>query len=218
MPRRIVELNGNDWRLGQAPANAAPERAAWQEMEGVVEWLPAQVPGNVRADLVRAGRLPELAYATGPEAAQWVDNHCWWLVRDFPHPASAGGRVHLVLRGVDYIGGPVSQWALSGSPRRDVLAPSSGRHYAAWQPEPAGCSAAGLQVAAVRPEQPLGEALESDRGHTGKHAGPLPPPARHAKVPDEFWLGFRPAPADHGYLGRCVPDRQPRGLYRGHCH
>ncbi len=103
MSRRIVELNGDDWRLGQAPANAVPERAAWQELKEVAEWLPARVPGNVRADLVRAGQLPDLAFATGPEAAQWADGYCWWLVREFPHPASAGDRVHLILRGVDYI-------------------------------------------------------------------------------------------------------------------
>ena len=128
MPRRIVELNGDDWRLGQAPADAAPERAAWQELERVAEWLPATVPGNVRADLVRAGRLPELAYGTGPEAAQWVDDHCWWLVRDFPHPASAGepsapgpARRGLCQR-------PVSQRPAPGSPRRHVLAPGSRRH------------------------------------------------------------------------------------------
>jgi beta-mannosidase len=103
MSRQIVELNGDDWRLGQAPPDADPGQAAWQELDRVAEWLPASVPGNVRADLIRAGRLPDLAYGLQPEAAQWADEHCWWLVREFSLPSFAE-RVHLVLRGVDYIG------------------------------------------------------------------------------------------------------------------
>lgn len=103
MSRRILELNGDTWRLGQAPSGATSWRTAWQEMEEVVEWLPARVPGNVRADLERAGRLPELAFSLGPEAAQWVDDYCWWLLCEFPHPARDGSRIHLVLRGVDYV-------------------------------------------------------------------------------------------------------------------
>jgi beta-mannosidase len=89
--------------LAQAPADAPVERATWQEFEEIAQWLPAQVPGNVRADLVRAGHLPELTLAHGAEAAQWVDSHCWWLAREFPRPAEPGRRVHAILRGVDYV-------------------------------------------------------------------------------------------------------------------
>jgi beta-mannosidase len=103
MLRRIVDLNGDDWRLGQAPSGAPPEQATWDELGQVADWLPATVPGNVRADLVRAGRLPELAFGLQAGAAQWVDDHCWWLVRQFALSPSPSERVHLVLRGVDYI-------------------------------------------------------------------------------------------------------------------
>jgi hypothetical protein len=81
MTRRIVDLAGDDWRLGQAPTHAIPARAAWSELDGVGEWLPASVPGNVRSDLIRANHLPELSYGTQAEAGQWVDDHCWWLIR-----------------------------------------------------------------------------------------------------------------------------------------
>ncbi|MFN2227809.1 MAG: glycosyl hydrolase 2 galactose-binding domain-containing protein, partial [Anaerolineae bacterium] len=66
-------------------------------------WLPATVPGNVRADLVRAGQLPDLHVGTQFKASRWVDDHCWWLVRDLELEAAPGERVHLVLRGVDYV-------------------------------------------------------------------------------------------------------------------
>jgi beta-mannosidase len=103
MLRRILDLNGSDWHLGQAPANASPNHASLDDLGRVPEWLPATVPGNIRADLIRAGRLPELAFGTQAEAAQWVDERCWWLVRDFALAAPSTGRVHLVLRGVDYV-------------------------------------------------------------------------------------------------------------------
>jgi beta-mannosidase len=104
MSRRVLDLGGDGWQLGQAPASAQPGRATWDELEQITEWLPATVPGNIRADLVRAGELPDLFYGTQAETSQWVDGHCWWLVRKLPITPSPTRRVHLVLRGVDYIG------------------------------------------------------------------------------------------------------------------
>ncbi len=103
MTRQILELNGDDWQLGQAPSTADPHCPSWHELEQVAEWLPATVPGNVRADLLRAGRLPDLHFGRQAEAAQWVDDHCWWLSRHFPLALPPKRRVHLVLRGVDYV-------------------------------------------------------------------------------------------------------------------
>ena len=100
MPRRLLDLNGDEWRLGRAPDGAPPDRPAWDELERVAEWQPATVPGNIRADLIRAGHLPDLSFGMQAEAAQWVDDHCWWLLREFDLPPSPGERVHLVLRGV----------------------------------------------------------------------------------------------------------------------
>jgi beta-mannosidase len=103
MPRTVLSLDGDAWRLGQAPRGALPQRADWQELERVDEWLPAVVPGNVQADLERAGRLPDLFWDAGPRTAAGAGDHSWWLVRDLPGPISACRRVHLVLRGVDYL-------------------------------------------------------------------------------------------------------------------
>jgi beta-mannosidase len=103
MFRRVIDLNGDDWRFGQAPSGASPAHTTWDELEGVADWMPARVPGNVRADLMRAGRLPDLSVGTQAEDSHWVDHHSWWFQREFPHLAPAGGRVHLVLRGIDYL-------------------------------------------------------------------------------------------------------------------
>ena len=103
MGRSVLDLGSDDWQLGQAPASAQPDRAAWDELGQIAEWLPATVPGNIRADLANADRLPGLFYGTQAEASQWVDGHCWWLLRELPVTASPTKRVHLVLRGVDYV-------------------------------------------------------------------------------------------------------------------
>jgi beta-mannosidase len=103
MARRRRDLNGASWKLGCAPLTAQPDLPSWGEIDAVDEWLPAIVPGNVRSDLLRAGRLPDLAFGTHFEASRWVENHCWWLVRDLDLEAPPTQRVQLILRGVDYI-------------------------------------------------------------------------------------------------------------------
>jgi beta-mannosidase len=103
MSRQVLDLGGTDWHLGQAPAQASSEYANWEELEQVAEWLPAIVPGNIRADLDQAGLLPDLFMGTQAEASQWVDDHCWWLVRRWSLAPSPRARVHLVVRGIDYV-------------------------------------------------------------------------------------------------------------------
>ncbi len=103
MTRQVLDLSGSDWKLGRAPTGSSPGHADWGELKQIDAWLPATVPGNVRADLVRAGCIPDLFFGTQAEDGQWVDRHSWWLVRDWHLPLSPGARVHLVFRGVDYL-------------------------------------------------------------------------------------------------------------------
>jgi beta-mannosidase len=100
----MINLGGEEWQLGQTPrAETSPGPASWSELAEVREWFPARVPGNVRADLVQAGKLPDLAFGTAAEASRWVDEHCWWLTRDFSLDIDPAERIHLLLRGVDYV-------------------------------------------------------------------------------------------------------------------
>ncbi len=103
MTRRIEDLNGDCWSLGQAPSGAGPAQASWEELARIAEWLPATVPGNVRADLIRAGHLSELFYGRRADVSQWVEEHCWWIQREFTLRFATDERVHLLLRGVDYV-------------------------------------------------------------------------------------------------------------------
>jgi beta-mannosidase len=104
MSREIVSLSSQGWQLGQAPAGASLDDAAWDEQARVAHWLPATVPGDVRADLVRAGHLPDPYVGCQAAAGRWVDDHCWWLVRDWHQTRAPGERVCLVIRGLDYLG------------------------------------------------------------------------------------------------------------------
>ncbi len=95
--RHLISLDGDDWRLAQAPGN---EPGLLSE----AAFVPAAVPGDVRLDLLRAGRLPDPHFGQNSRAARWVDTHDWWLVRDLSGldlPSAA--RVFLHLRGVDYV-------------------------------------------------------------------------------------------------------------------
>ncbi len=103
MGRRVLSLNGTDWWLGNAITPEEPCQASIDELACIDDWLPANVPGNVRADLIRAGLLPDVNFGMQSEDAQWVDDHVWWLLRRMDLNIAPTERVHLVLRGVDYI-------------------------------------------------------------------------------------------------------------------
>lgn len=104
MPRTTVDLNGSEWRLGPAPRDADPGRASWGEIEQVAEWLPATVPGNVQADLVDLGQLPDPNRAYDARAFRRAGERSWWLTRRFPSICAPGDRTRLIVRGMDYVG------------------------------------------------------------------------------------------------------------------
>jgi beta-mannosidase len=104
MPRRTLDLNGSEWQLGEVPDDADPQHARWSELAQVAEWLPATVPGNVQADLVGAGRLPDPNSAYDAALLRRAGERSWWLVRRFAGGCNPSDHAHLVLRGIDYIG------------------------------------------------------------------------------------------------------------------
>jgi hypothetical protein len=53
--RRILDLNGPDWQFGCVPQKSVDCEDA-SDYNQVAEWLPATVPGNVRADLLAVSR------------------------------------------------------------------------------------------------------------------------------------------------------------------
>jgi beta-mannosidase len=96
-----LSLDG-DWTLLHFPegkhGNISPE-----QLETIsVPVYPAQVPGNVELDLVRAGALPEPFYADNMRLLRPLEVHEWWYGRVFQAPESAlGTRWALVFEGLD---------------------------------------------------------------------------------------------------------------------
>ena len=97
----ILSLNGNRWRCCALPAQRMTSLPDDLPAVDDSDWLPAQVPGNVRADLWRTGRIPDPHL--DPQAGAWVDLHPWLYETRFDLDPQPDERVHLVLEGVDYI-------------------------------------------------------------------------------------------------------------------
>jgi len=101
--RKIISLNGDDWKLGSVPLGDDPRQADPREIGAIGQWHQATVPGNVRLDLLRAGVIEDPFYGLNNRDSQWVDARNWWYLKDFPLELAPGERAHLVLHGVDYV-------------------------------------------------------------------------------------------------------------------
>ncbi|MFE6888170.1 glycoside hydrolase family 2 protein [Streptomyces sp. NPDC057694] len=67
-------------------------------------WIPANVTGGVHAALVAAGRLADPYRDRNEEDARWVEERSWWYRGHVDLPdVAAGGRLRLVLHGVDTV-------------------------------------------------------------------------------------------------------------------
>jgi hypothetical protein len=77
--RKIISLNDANWRVGSVRQKPFGDV---NDLAEVTEWLPAQVPGDVRLDLLRAGKINDPFFADNNEASQWVDARDWWYVRE----------------------------------------------------------------------------------------------------------------------------------------
>ncbi|MBC7223087.1 MAG: hypothetical protein H5T59_02235 [Anaerolineae bacterium] len=95
------DLCGPGWLFGHVPPQpwASPPPA---DMARVQEWLPAVVPGNVRADLLALGRIPDPFFGQNLRESLWVEERDWWYRRPVTARREEGERVFLILEGVDY--------------------------------------------------------------------------------------------------------------------
>ncbi len=100
--RRIVDLSGSDWQFGCVPQKSINCENA-NDCYQVAEWLPATVPGNVRADLLALGCISDPFYGLNNEDSRWVEQWDWWYRKDLSFQLGEGERAFLVFEGVDYI-------------------------------------------------------------------------------------------------------------------
>ena len=98
-----ISLEGDDWRVGYKKLYEGAASGTISEGEKMTEWVDAVVPGNVRADLMAAGRLPDLFVGMNNERAKWVDDCVWWYRKKVPAPALKSKRHFLEMKGVDYL-------------------------------------------------------------------------------------------------------------------
>ncbi|MGQ9626343.1 MAG: glycosyl hydrolase 2 galactose-binding domain-containing protein [Anaerolineae bacterium] len=102
MWKRVVNLNGTDWQFGSVPPRPWQEAGIY-DLEEVREWLPATVPGNVRADLLALGRIPDPFYGLNNEESGWVDGRDWWYKKELHLTLEEGERAFLIFEGIDYL-------------------------------------------------------------------------------------------------------------------
>jgi len=62
------------------------------------ETIPAQVPGNIHLDLLRAGRIPDPYYADNEKQVQWVGESDWIYRCDFRIAKALLGHERVLLR------------------------------------------------------------------------------------------------------------------------
>jgi len=97
---RQILLSGKDWQFREGPVpvgNAIPTDLAGGE------WMPAEVPGNVQADLDDLEKLGAWTYgATDPRVYQ-PEKQNWWYQKSFTVPQTLQDRrLNLVFDGVDH--------------------------------------------------------------------------------------------------------------------
>ncbi len=95
-PRNVLSLNDSAWAVGwvlQQP---------FDDFDAVHEWLPATVPGDVRLDMLRAGKISDPFYGTNNERSQWIDGRDWRYRREIDVPRESGARAFVVFDGIDY--------------------------------------------------------------------------------------------------------------------
>jgi beta-mannosidase len=105
MPRKIISLNDSNWRFGSVAQRPFGDA---NDLADVSDWLPAQVPGDVRLDLLRAGKISDPFYADNNESSQWIDSRDWWYEREIGKELEleleleSDERAFLIFDGIDY--------------------------------------------------------------------------------------------------------------------
>lgn len=97
--RRLISLNDSNWFIGAVPPQP---NGAVNDFAQVQGWLPARVPGDVRDDLLRAGKIPDPFLGFNNKAGQWVDDRDWWYRRDIELETDESTRTFLLFEGIDY--------------------------------------------------------------------------------------------------------------------
>lgn len=97
--RKTISLNDSNWRVGSVPQKPFSDI---NDLAEVQAWLPATVPGDVRLDLLRAGKISDPFFGTNNQDSQWIDSRDWWYVRELDLQLEKDERAFLIFDGIDY--------------------------------------------------------------------------------------------------------------------
>lgn len=97
-----LSLNGT-WSVHFTDGQRGNSRSARQEMVETTRTLPANVPGEIHLDLMKAGLIDDIYRGLGHLRCAWVENYLWTYRRTFIAPADTLGSagVWLVLEGAE---------------------------------------------------------------------------------------------------------------------
>ena len=72
-----ISLNGT-WEVRPQSLECAGEAGLAQVRQTREGWLPAQVPGEIHLDLMKAGQMPEPTLGTNMPHCRWPETKSWW--------------------------------------------------------------------------------------------------------------------------------------------
>jgi beta-mannosidase len=98
--RGHLDLNGI-WKLRSSDGMRGRVEYALRERFDPLEWIDAQVRGEVHLDLWRAGLIADPYVAANVLAARWVEEFLWSYRRTFTLNEIPAGRAWIVFEGLD---------------------------------------------------------------------------------------------------------------------
>jgi beta-mannosidase len=98
----VIDLNGT-WQVRPESKTCLGEAGLVQVREAQDGWMPAQVPGEIHLDLMKAGKMPEPTVSLNMPKCRWPETNSWWYRTTFTVPADFHRyeRQRLVFDGLD---------------------------------------------------------------------------------------------------------------------
>jgi beta-mannosidase len=85
VPRELF-LSGEDWKIASFDPGQGMPRRAFSEGYPTSAAIAAVVPGDIHADLERAGKIPPIYYGLNSQNVGWVAGMEWWYRKTFATP------------------------------------------------------------------------------------------------------------------------------------
>ena len=82
MKAQTISLNGT-WQVQATDLAVAGEDGCAQLAPDAGEWLPAEVPGEIHLDLMRAGKMQAPEISDNARGCRWPEGHAWWFTTTF---------------------------------------------------------------------------------------------------------------------------------------